>query len=465
MLTSTQVLPLYGGGAWFAADSPLVSDVVAPADGEVLARVPWATERDVDAVVGALVAHGTGPRPDRATRLARVDALHGALHDDRDAWADLVAREGGLTRPTAEAEVARALRCVALAREEGRTLDAPTDVPGAPDLQGHRVPIGVVAAVLPASHPASEPAAHVARALAVGAPLVVNPSIRGALAAQWLVETALRTGLPPGALALVHGNRDTADALVAHPDVDAVSVAGPRDDTTPIAARAHARGLPVLHRTPRRLVVWVGPEANLDRVAAALTSALLGPAAGRGLLPVHVLVPPRSDAPLAAALDAAAATFPDPYAARTPATRATLDALTAAYPRGVPVPSGRRGAATPSLRRLPLALQTDPHDGPARAVTSAGLPVVFTTPVPSASDALAALRHWPIVDEVALVGHGDATAAAVAALRGIPLVSVDAPLDGATLAPAGSTEVFDPDPLALETRLMTRALRVTSPPR
>jgi len=463
MLTSTQVLPLFGGGAWFAASSPLVSDVVAPAEGDILARVPWATEHDVDAAIRRLADHDPHSIPTLDARLARVDALHAALTARREEWSDLVAREAGLTRAAADAEVDDALRGVARAGEEARTLERPRAAPHAPGTRARCVPIGTVAALLPASHPASEPASHIARALAIGAPLIVKPSIHAAFSAQWLVDVAHGVGLPPGALALVHGDRDTADALVDHPEVAAVSIAGPRDIASPVAARALARGLRVHQRAPRRVVVWVGPDANLDRIARHLTDALLGPPAGRGLLPIHVLAHPTVEDALAERLDAAAAMRDDPFTVRSNAAYAILDALAAAYPRR-DVRGRTMGDPSTGWRRIPLSLHDETCSGPSLGVTTAGLPVVFTSPTRTREDALAALRHWPVVDEVALAGHADGTQAAVAGLASIPLVTVDVPLDGAALAPARATDTTPFCEVAPEMRLMTRSLYVGSRP-
>src|SRR5690606_14348404 len=68
-------------------------------------------------------------------------------------------------------------------------------------------------------------------ALACGNTFVLKPSEKDPSAALRLAGFAAEAGLPDGVLNVVNGDRAAVDALLAHPDVAAVSFVG----STPVA--------------------------------------------------------------------------------------------------------------------------------------------------------------------------------------------------------------------------------------
>lgn len=90
-----------------------------------------------------------------------------------------------------------------------------------------RQPLGVVACISPWNLPLYLFTWKVAPALACGNSVVAKPSEITPLSATRMAELAGEIGFPPGVLNLVHGRGDEAGrALVAHPDVRAVSFTG-----------------------------------------------------------------------------------------------------------------------------------------------------------------------------------------------------------------------------------------------
>jgi aldehyde dehydrogenase (NAD+) len=90
-----------------------------------------------------------------------------------------------------------------------------------------RVPVGVVAAIVPWNFPLMNAVWKVAPALACGCTIVLKPAELTPLSALWLGQLALEAGLPPGVLNVLPGYGTTAGAaLVSHPDVDKISFTG-----------------------------------------------------------------------------------------------------------------------------------------------------------------------------------------------------------------------------------------------
>src|SRR5690606_11819053 len=95
-----------------------------------------------------------------------------------------------------------------------------------------RQPLGVVAGICPYNFPAMIPMWMFPVAIACGNTFVLKPSERTPQTAVLLAELLLEAGVPEGVFNIVHGGRDCADALIAHPDVRAISFVGSR----PVAA-------------------------------------------------------------------------------------------------------------------------------------------------------------------------------------------------------------------------------------
>jgi len=90
-----------------------------------------------------------------------------------------------------------------------------------------REPIGVVVAITPWNYPLHQIAAKVAPALGAGCTVVLKPSEVAPLNAYALAEVFESIGLPPGVFNLVTGTgAGLGETLVAHPEVDMISLTG-----------------------------------------------------------------------------------------------------------------------------------------------------------------------------------------------------------------------------------------------
>ena len=74
-------------------------------------------------------------------------------------------------------------------------------------------------------------------ALACGNTFVLKPSERDPGPSIRVAELLCEAGLPDGVFNVVHGDKEAVDALIAHPDVEALSFVG----STPIAEYIQCR--------------------------------------------------------------------------------------------------------------------------------------------------------------------------------------------------------------------------------
>jgi len=200
-------------------------EAVSPIDGMALGSVAATAPRDV----AAAVAEAAGVQPlwaqlrltDRARYLTRAAQ---AVIDEWDELVQVIVSEQG--RPLAEAQTMELLPAVESLQwlaEEGPRVLAPERVGLSRILQPVKrarltfEPLGVVAVLTPGAEPFATPLGDVAVALLGGNGVVLHPSPLAALAAERIGRVFVRAGLPEGLLQIVHGDPETARALVAAP--------------------------------------------------------------------------------------------------------------------------------------------------------------------------------------------------------------------------------------------------------
>ena len=288
----TATIDHFMGGERVGPSGNRFGDVFDPSTGAVQARVPLASESEVDAAVAAARSAfpgwaATAP-PARARILFRFQML---LRDHLDEIARIVSSEHGKTLDDARGSVTRGIEVVEFACGIPQLLKGEHNegVASGIDSYSFRQPLGVCVGITPFNFPAMVPMWMFPVAIACGNTFVLKPSERDPSAAVRIAELAVEAGLPPGVLNVLHGDREAVDALIAHPDVAAVSFVG----STPIAERvyratAHAgKRVQALGGAKNHLVVM--PDADLDQTVEALMGSAYG-SAGERCMAVSVAV-------------------------------------------------------------------------------------------------------------------------------------------------------------------------------
>ena len=268
------------------------ADVFNPALGTVVARVPLATPEVVnDAVRTAAGAFDAWRHASVAKRQRIMFTLRELLVRHSDDLARLITTEHGKTLDDARGEVGRGIEVVEYAcalpelLKGEHSLNVATDV----DIHSMRQPLGVCAGITPFNFPVMVPLWMAPMAIATGNTFILKPSERDPSASVLLADLFAEAGIPDGVFNVVHGDKVAVDSLLQHPDVAAVSFVG----STPIAkyvyetAAATGKRVQALGGAKNHMVVM--PDADMEGVADALTSAAYG-SAGERCMAVSVAV-------------------------------------------------------------------------------------------------------------------------------------------------------------------------------
>ncbi len=273
--------------------SDRAGDVFDPSVGEVVCKVRLGGAAEVDAAVSAaqeaLPAWQATTPAARARILFRYRAL---LEEHAGEIAELISREHGKTLEDARGSLIRGWEVVEFACGIPHLLkgEHSRDVGAGIDTWSLMQPLGVCAGITPFNFPAMIPLWMFPLAVACGNTFVLKPSERDPSCPLRLVELFEEAGGPPGVVNVVHGDKEAVEAILAHPDIEAVSFVG----STPVAravyagAAEHGKRVQALGGAKNHLVVM--PDADLDAAADALLGAAYG-SAGERCMAVSVAVP------------------------------------------------------------------------------------------------------------------------------------------------------------------------------
>src|SRR5579871_4937061 len=258
--------------------------VFDPATGAQTGRVDFASVEEIDGA--AQVAKAAFPAW-RALSLARRAELFFRIRElvaaHKEDIARLLTAEHGKVLSDAMGEVTRGLEVIEFCcgipslLKGGFSEQASTGV----DVYQIRQPLGVVAGITPFNFPAMVPMWMWAPALACGNTFVLKPSEKDPSASVFTAELLREAGVPEGVFNVVHGDKVAVDALLAHPDVAAISFVG----STPIAryvyetATTAGKRCQALGGAKNHMIVL--PDADIDVAADAAVSAAYGSAGER----------------------------------------------------------------------------------------------------------------------------------------------------------------------------------------
>jgi acyl-CoA reductase-like NAD-dependent aldehyde dehydrogenase len=218
------------GGRATAALEGVTFDVVEPAHGAVIARVPAASAADVDAAVAAAQRAFEGEwstwsavrRGGALLRLAQV------VRDHAEELSQLESRNIGKPISSARWEIGTAAAVFeyyggAANKHHGETI--PVAKPGL-DLT-LREPIGVIGLIVPWNFPLMMASWKLGPALAAGNTAILKPASWSPLTALRLGELAAEAGLPDGVLNVITGpGVVTGAAMAAHPGIGKIAFTG-----------------------------------------------------------------------------------------------------------------------------------------------------------------------------------------------------------------------------------------------
>ena len=280
-------------GKAIAGTSGRHGDVFDPNSGQVQAKVSFASAQELDRAVESAAKAQAGWAAVNPQRRARVMFEFKCLLEvHMDELAHLLSSEHGKVLSDARGDILRGLEVIEFSCGIPHLLKGEYTQGAGPgiDVYSARQPLGVVAGITPFNFPAMIPMWMFGPAIASGNAFILKPSERDPSVPVRLAELMLEAGLPEGVLNVVHGDKDTVEAILKHPTIKAVSFVGSSDIAQAVYALGsqHGKRMQCMGGAKNHGIVL--PDADLDQTVSDVMGAAYG-SAGERCMALPVVVP------------------------------------------------------------------------------------------------------------------------------------------------------------------------------
>lgn len=228
---AVKTLKNYINGEWKDSSSNKVEEVINPATGEIIGKVPFSTKEETElAIQAARDAFESGVWSGLTTHERAAVLLKAAdlIEADTEALAKAETEDNGKILAEAQFDVADAATCFRyyagiILHPDGETYPVPDNV----QAMVVKEPVGVIGLIVPWNFPILMAVWKIAPALAAGNSIVFKPSEVTPINAQRIFEILEQAGLPSGVANLVNGDGPTVGQTISESnEVDMVSFTG-----------------------------------------------------------------------------------------------------------------------------------------------------------------------------------------------------------------------------------------------
>lgn len=288
------MLQNYINGAWKPSNEKNTTNVTNPATQDVLGKVPngVGTAKDVEeAVAAAKLAYKDWSQVPVMKRVQPLYKLKQLLEEHAEEIARTITMECGKTLAESRGELQRAIENVETACGMPMLMQSEfsENIAGGIDEFMIRQPLGVCACIAPFNFPGMIPFWFLPYAIACGNTFVLKPSEKVPLTMVKVFALIDQLDLPKGVINLVHGGKETVDALLDHPAVKAISFVGSSNIARYIYARGASNGKRVQAQGGAKNPVVVMPDADVDMTVQIVADSVYGCAGQRCLAASNII--------------------------------------------------------------------------------------------------------------------------------------------------------------------------------
>ena len=305
------ILKNYINSQWVESNSPNYMDVINPATGLSIAKVPFGCSEDIQQATQSAKEASAAWRNTPATqRVQYLFKMKQILEANTEVIAEICTKECGKTFAESKAEMVRAVENIEVACGIPTLLQSAfsEDIATGVDEFVIRQPIGIGACISPFNFPIMIPFWFMPYAIACGNTYIIKPSEKVPMTMAKIFELFESVNLPKGVLNMVHGGRDTVDAILDHPAISAISFVG----STPVAKHVYQTGTlngkRVQAQGGAKNAVVVMPDADEETTVRIISDSAFGCAGQRCLAASVVITVGKSSETIPAKLIAMAKT-------------------------------------------------------------------------------------------------------------------------------------------------------------
>jgi malonate-semialdehyde dehydrogenase (acetylating) / methylmalonate-semialdehyde dehydrogenase len=292
-IKKVKTLKNYIGGEWVESKGEIV-DVVNPANGKTIVKVPVSTKEEIDsAVTAAQEAFHDWRRTTPLARSRLLFKLKELLEENFEELSRIQTQEHGKTIDESRGETRRGIENVEVACGVPSLAQGYYSEDIASGIDEWVIPsaLGVFGVIGPFNFPFMIPLWSVPYAIATGNCVVVKPSSEVPNSQQRLAELAEEAGFPPGVWNVVHGGRAVVNGMLDHKGIAGITFVG----STPVGRdviykRCGETGKRVIAQCGAKNFMTIMPDCDINRTVAAMMTSFFGNAGQRCLAAANAVI-------------------------------------------------------------------------------------------------------------------------------------------------------------------------------
>jgi len=289
-----EVLSNYINSSWVKSKELNTSDIINPATQDVLGKVPNGKGTATDLATAAAAAAEAYKSWSQVPVMKRVQPLYKLkqlLEENAEDIARTITQECGKTLAESRGELQRAIENVEVACGTPVMMQSEfsENIASGIDEFMIRQPLGVCACIAPFNFPGMIPFWFLPYAIACGNTFILKPSEKVPLTMMKVFRLLEKIDLPPGVINLVHGGKETVDAILDHPEIKAISFVGSSNIARYVYSRGAANGKRVQAQGGAKNPVVILPDADLEMSVQIVTDSVYGCAGQRCLAASNII--------------------------------------------------------------------------------------------------------------------------------------------------------------------------------
>ena len=291
-IKEVKTLKNFIGGEWVESKGE-TKDVVNPATGKTIARVPISTKEEIEAAIDA--AKEAFPDWRRTTPLARARRLFRLkelLEENFEELSRIQTQEHGKTIDESRGETRRGIENVEVACGIPTLMQGyySEDIASGIDEWVIPTPLGVFGIIGPFNFPFMIPLWSAPYAVATGNCVIVKPSSEVPNTQIRIAELVDEAGFPPGVWNSVNGGRTVVSSMLEHPGITGISFVGSTPTAKIIYKGCGETGKRVIAQGGAKNFMVVMPDANVSATIPALMTSFFGNTGQRCLSGANLVI-------------------------------------------------------------------------------------------------------------------------------------------------------------------------------
>lgn len=285
-------------GEFIPGSSTKKHAVISPLDGKELTTFNESTMEDLNKIVNAAqIAQKEWQKVTLKERAQIFYKYKQLLEKNSEELTEVIYRENGKIHSEAKAEIDKAIELTEFACSLPQFVNGENmEVSKGVFCSSTKVPLGIVASIVPFNFPTMVPHWTIVNAIALGNAFILKPSEAVPISSQYTAKLLKEAGLPDGLFNIINGTQTTVENICDHPGIQAVTFVGSTKVAKIVYQRASHNLKQVLALGGAKNHILLLPDAHPEMASSNIVASMSGCAGQRCMAAATLLAVGNCDA-------------------------------------------------------------------------------------------------------------------------------------------------------------------------